>query len=491
MLILGIETATEQVGVAIGGHEGVIATFEVARGRRHAEILTPAIEFVCRQADIELCEIGCIAVDVGPGLFTGMRVGLASGKALAQALRMPMIGITSLDLLAFPCRHTDRVVVPVIDARKGEVFWAMYRPVPGGVQQVTRPPSVPSTSSSPTCWRAARRCCASATARALPRRDPRRLPLRDRRLRPTRRRRRSCSSPTPVRCARSGCSPDEIEPIYLRPPDAQINWATREVAADECARPCCREPTAPIGDRCRVGDDRADAAAAPPRGAADRARRVPEAVVARGVRERARQVARRQPLLRRRPPARGRSSATPGCGSSRPRRRPGARHQHRGGRRRTAARRRRPPARDRSSATAIAAAGASRGRSRCGRRTPPPRSCTARFGFAPAGVRKRYYENTEDAIVMWCHDIRSRRVRRALARAGVTSAMTERADDTRRLDAGARHRDQLRRDRGGARDGRQRRRCRASCRARSRSTPTSAASCPRSPAGPTSRRSTR
>ena len=72
MLILGIETATEQVGVAIGGHEGVIATFEVARGRRHAETLTPAIEFVCRQSGIELCEIGCVAVDVGPGLFTGM-----------------------------------------------------------------------------------------------------------------------------------------------------------------------------------------------------------------------------------------------------------------------------------------------------------------------------------------------------------------------------------------------------------------------------------
>ena len=139
MLILGIETATEQVGVAIGGHEGVIATFEVAKGRRHAETLTPAIEFVCRQSDVELDEIGCVAVDVGPGLFTGMRVGLAAGKALAQALRVPMIGITSLDLLAFSCRHVDRVVVPVIDARKNEVFWAMYRTVPGGVQQVSAP----------------------------------------------------------------------------------------------------------------------------------------------------------------------------------------------------------------------------------------------------------------------------------------------------------------------------------------------------------------
>ena len=76
MLILGIETATDRVSVAIGGHEGVIGLFEVTKGRRHAETLVPAIDFVCRQAGIDLEEISVVAVDVGPGLFTGMRVGL-------------------------------------------------------------------------------------------------------------------------------------------------------------------------------------------------------------------------------------------------------------------------------------------------------------------------------------------------------------------------------------------------------------------------------
>ena len=71
MLILGIETATEQVSVAIGGHEGVLAMFEVCRGRRHVETLIPSIEFVCAQADVDMSEFGAIAVDVGPGLFTG------------------------------------------------------------------------------------------------------------------------------------------------------------------------------------------------------------------------------------------------------------------------------------------------------------------------------------------------------------------------------------------------------------------------------------
>ena len=71
MLILGIETATERVSVAIGGHEGVIGLFEITKGRRHAETLVPAIEFTCRQAGIEMDEISVVAVDVGPGLFTG------------------------------------------------------------------------------------------------------------------------------------------------------------------------------------------------------------------------------------------------------------------------------------------------------------------------------------------------------------------------------------------------------------------------------------
>lgn len=139
MLILGIESATAQVGCAVGGHEGVLASAHSARSRRHAESLTPSIEFVCSQARIELADVGAIAVDIGPGLFTGLRVGVATAKALAQALRVPVIPISSLDLLAYPARFTDRVIAAVIDARRGELFSALYRSVPGGVQRITEP----------------------------------------------------------------------------------------------------------------------------------------------------------------------------------------------------------------------------------------------------------------------------------------------------------------------------------------------------------------
>jgi tRNA threonylcarbamoyladenosine biosynthesis protein TsaB len=135
LIILGVETATTQVGCAIGGAEGVLASFNANRGRRHAETITPAIEFVCKQARVEMKEISAVAVDIGPGLFTGLRVGIATAKAIAQALRVPMIGLSSLDLLAFPVRYSNRLIVPVIDARRGEVFTAFYRQVPGGVQR--------------------------------------------------------------------------------------------------------------------------------------------------------------------------------------------------------------------------------------------------------------------------------------------------------------------------------------------------------------------
>ena len=141
MLILGIDTATDQVGCAIGGHEGVVAQQHLLAPRRHAETLAPQIEALCRLADVPLAKVGAIAVDVGPGLFTGLRVGFTTARTLASALEVPMIGFTSLDLLAHAAHLTDRLVVAAVDARRGEVFAAMYRPVPGGVQQEA-PPAV-------------------------------------------------------------------------------------------------------------------------------------------------------------------------------------------------------------------------------------------------------------------------------------------------------------------------------------------------------------
>jgi tRNA threonylcarbamoyladenosine biosynthesis protein TsaB len=137
VIVLGIETSTRRVACALGGSEGALAEFHATRDRRHAEILAPSIAFISRQARLPLSEVSVVAVDIGPGLFTGLRVGIATAKAVAQALRVPMIGLSSLDLLAYAARRTNRLVVPAVDARRGEVYYATYRHVPGGLQRLT------------------------------------------------------------------------------------------------------------------------------------------------------------------------------------------------------------------------------------------------------------------------------------------------------------------------------------------------------------------
>jgi tRNA threonylcarbamoyladenosine biosynthesis protein TsaB len=86
---------------------------------------------------MELRQLAAIAVGVGPGLFTGLRVGVTTAKVMAQGLRIPVICVPSLDLVAYPLRYTQRLVAAVLDARRHEVFFALYRPVPGGLQRVS------------------------------------------------------------------------------------------------------------------------------------------------------------------------------------------------------------------------------------------------------------------------------------------------------------------------------------------------------------------
>jgi len=137
MHLLALDTATEQVSVAIGRDGSVLGAVQLAGGRRHAEQLAPAIEYLLRETGVHQDQLAAIAVGSGPGLFTGLRVGVTTAKVMAQALRIPVVGIPSLDLVAYPLRHAGRPIVAVLDARRREVFAARYQPVPGGVQRVS------------------------------------------------------------------------------------------------------------------------------------------------------------------------------------------------------------------------------------------------------------------------------------------------------------------------------------------------------------------
>lgn len=140
MQVLAIDTSTRRVGVAIGGEHGIVGSVAIGgpgldEPPRHAERLAPAIDFVCRQVGVDLATLSAVAVSVGPGMFTGLRVGVTTAKVLAQSLRIPVVPIASLDLLAYPLRHANRLVAAAIDARRHEIYYAIYRPVPGGLQR--------------------------------------------------------------------------------------------------------------------------------------------------------------------------------------------------------------------------------------------------------------------------------------------------------------------------------------------------------------------
>lgn len=232
MLILGIESSTVQIGCAIGGHEGVLSSAHSAKGKRHAENLTPAIDFICRQAQVDLSEIGLVAVDVGPGLFTGLRVGLATAKAVAFALRVPMIGVSSLDLLAFPVRFSPRLIVAAIDARRGEIFYAFYRQVPGGVQRISEHAVGSPDDLASELLATGEEALLVGDGAHRYREDfdgLARVEIVD----------AGNSHPSAASLVQLAHAQalredyqqiDEIVPLYLRRPDAEINWSTRDSA---------------------------------------------------------------------------------------------------------------------------------------------------------------------------------------------------------------------------------------------------------------------
>lgn len=148
MLVLGIESASDQCGCALAAEEGILAEARLALPRRHAEALAPQLRFVCEQAGVSLGDIGAVAVDHGPGLYTGLRAGLATAKATAAALGIDIVPVGSLEALAYGAAAVARpgeTVLSVLDARRGEVFWAWYRIA----APASDPPAVPSSAADP------------------------------------------------------------------------------------------------------------------------------------------------------------------------------------------------------------------------------------------------------------------------------------------------------------------------------------------------------
>ncbi|GAC1445128.1 MAG: tRNA (adenosine(37)-N6)-threonylcarbamoyltransferase complex dimerization subunit type 1 TsaB [Mycobacteriales bacterium] len=121
MLVLGLDTSTPAVSVALADDErGTLAECVVVDAKRHGELLAEGIRTVLDEAGVDRRELDAVAVGLGPGPFTGLRVGIVTAATLSDALGIPAYGICSLDALG----SGERVVMT--DARRREVYWARY-----------------------------------------------------------------------------------------------------------------------------------------------------------------------------------------------------------------------------------------------------------------------------------------------------------------------------------------------------------------------------
>ena len=147
MYILAIDTATNSGGAALGRNGEVIGLTMLKAPLHYSEGILSYVDFLLRQHELSISQIGCFAVATGPGSFTGLRVGLATVKAFCQQLEKPVAGISTLEALAFRFRYLGGRIAPLIDARRQQIYAAVYQ-----VDHSTLSIQQPEAVATPSDW---------------------------------------------------------------------------------------------------------------------------------------------------------------------------------------------------------------------------------------------------------------------------------------------------------------------------------------------------
>lgn len=126
MLLLAIDTSTSTGGVALRNEDGLIGALSVSVDLTHSEGLMPALDALLQRCGVALQDVGAVACSVGPGSFTGLRVGVAAAQGIAAARDLPCAAVPTLELLARQAPHAGVQLCPLIAARKGWVYTRLY-----------------------------------------------------------------------------------------------------------------------------------------------------------------------------------------------------------------------------------------------------------------------------------------------------------------------------------------------------------------------------
>ena len=127
MKILGIESAALVASVAIIDENVTIAEYTTNFKKTHSETLLPMLNEIVKMTGVDLKELSAIAISGGPGSFTGLRIGAASAKGLGLALDLPLIHVPTLDAMALNIYSSDALIVPIMDARRNQVYTGIYK----------------------------------------------------------------------------------------------------------------------------------------------------------------------------------------------------------------------------------------------------------------------------------------------------------------------------------------------------------------------------
>ena len=127
MKVLAIESSAVTASVAIMTEDTLIAEYTINYKSTHSQTLFPMIDQRCRMTEKDTADCDIIAVSNGPGSFTGLRIGAATGKGLALALDKPMVAVPTLEAMAYNFYGDDRIICPVMDARRAHLYSGLYR----------------------------------------------------------------------------------------------------------------------------------------------------------------------------------------------------------------------------------------------------------------------------------------------------------------------------------------------------------------------------
>jgi tRNA threonylcarbamoyladenosine biosynthesis protein TsaB len=138
MKILAVDTTTDIASLALASESGLLADYNFQHHMDLSRRLLPNITGLLRDCGMELKDLEGLAVSIGPGSFTGLRIGAVTIKTIAQVLDIPAVGIVSLDILARGVSPiTSAVICPMVKVHRGEVYYALYQATKNGVERTT------------------------------------------------------------------------------------------------------------------------------------------------------------------------------------------------------------------------------------------------------------------------------------------------------------------------------------------------------------------